>query len=126
MRNYTPKIQALAAMASLMLVLAPGCAASQRAETIQTATLAVTAAGAGLLAYDRQHQEDLARTGTPDEAAAALKAYRAKRAKLDRALTVAVDAILVAVRLNDQPSLDGLAAALAELLKSYSALKGSP
>lgn len=112
------------AMTIVLLVGWLGCAASQRADTIQTAQLAVNAAGAGLLVYDRQHQEDLARAGTPDEAAAALKAYRAKRATLDRALTVAVDAIFVAVRLNDQPSLDGLAKAIAEVIKDYTDLKG--
>jgi hypothetical protein len=127
MQSHSPKISALAAMAALMLALtlAPACAAPQRADTIQTAELAVNAAGAGLLVYDRQHQEDLARSGTPDEAAAALKAYRAKRATLDRALTVAVDAIFVAVRLNDQPSLDGLAKAIAEVIKDYTDLKGA-
>lgn len=123
MHCHTPKISALAATAALMLALA-ACAASQRAETIQTAQIAVTAAANGMLLYDGPHQEKLARAGTPDEAAAALKAYRAKRAKFDLALTAVADAIIVAVTLNDQPSADGVAAALVEVIKDYRDLKG--
>lgn len=101
-----------------------GCAASQRAETLQAAQIAINATATGMLAYDRPHQDELARTGTPDEAAAALKAYRAKRAVFDKALTVAIDALIIAYRLNDQPSFDGLAKAVAEVAKDYLDLKG--
>ena len=111
--------------AALIFLLCLACGASQRATTLQTAELVVNTAGAGIMLYDKQHQEDLANKGTPDEAAAALKAYRAKRATLNRALTAAVDAIIVAIKLNDQPSLDGLAAAVAEVIKDYQALKGT-
>lgn len=105
---------------------APGCATtqSQRATTIQTAQVVVTTAVNGMLAYDKIHQDELARSGTPDEAAAALKAYRAKRAKFDLALTATADAIIVAVTLNDQPSLDGLARAITEVIRDYQDLKG--
>jgi hypothetical protein len=121
MRNYIPKPLALAALMALALA----CGASQRTQTIQTAQIAVTAAAAGMVAYDKVHQEELARAGTPDEAATALKAYRAKRARFDLALVAVTDAIIVAAKLNDQPSLDGLAAALAELIRDYQDLKGA-
>lgn len=101
-----------------------GCGASQRETTINTASLAINAAASGMLAYDGAHQKELAVQGTPEQAAAALKAYRAKRAKFDKALAVAVDALIVAVKLNDQPSLDGLSAALAEVINDYQDLKG--
>jgi hypothetical protein len=127
MQSHSPKISALAAMAALMLALtlAPACAASQRADTIQTAQIVVTTAANGLLLYDGPHEIELANTGTPDQAAAALAAYRAKRAKLNRALTVAADALIVAVHLNDQPSLDGLVRAIAEVANDYLSLKGA-
>lgn len=118
MRNY--KIPSLVAL----IVLVSACGASQRTQTIQTAQIAVTAAAEGMLLYDKPHQEQLARTGTPDEADAALKAYRAKRKKFDLALIAVTDAIIVAVKLNDQPSLDGLSAALTEVIRDYQDLKG--
>lgn len=123
---HRPKISALAATATLLvaIAIAPACAASQRADTLQTAQIVVTTAGADLLVYDKQHQEALARSGTPDEAAESLKAYRAKRAKVDLALSAAADAIMVAATLNDQPSLEGLAKAIAEVARDYLDLKG--
>jgi hypothetical protein len=101
-----------------------GCAGSQRADTIQTAQVVVTTAAEGLLLYDRQHEVDLAKQGTPDQAAAALVVYRAKRAKLNVALTAAADAIILAAKLNDGHSLDVLAAALVEVIRDYEDLKG--
>lgn len=112
------------AAAGIAVLAAVGCGASQRADTIHTAEIAINATAAGLLAYDKVHQNELAVQGTPEQAAAALNAYRAKRAKFDKALTVAVDALIVAVKLNDQPSLDGLSAAAVEVINDYEDLKG--
>jgi hypothetical protein len=127
MQSHSPKISALASTAALLLALtlAPACAAPQRADTIQTAQIVVTTAANGLLLYDGPHEVELANTGTPDQAAAALAAYRAKRAKLNRALTVAADALIVAAHLNDQPSREGLAKAIAEVFTDYNDLKGA-
>lgn len=119
-RMAVPMILACA----IALVAALGCAASQRESTLNTASLAINAAASGLLAYDKQHQDELAVQGTPDQATAALASYRAKRAKLNEALTVAVDALIVAVKVNDQPSLDGLSAAVVEVINDYQDLKG--
>jgi hypothetical protein len=112
------------ALIACALVATLGCAASTRETTLNTANLAINAAASGLLAYDKQHQDELAVQGTPEQATAALAAYRAKRAKLNKALTVAVDALIVAVKLNDQPSLDGLSAAVVEVINDYQDLKG--
>ncbi|MES2170575.1 MAG: hypothetical protein V4479_07615 [Actinomycetota bacterium] len=105
---------------------APGCAATTRADTLQTATLTVVAARDALLAYDGPHELELARTGTPDQAAAALTAYRAKRTSVNKAIAAAGDAIVLAGGLNDQPSLDGVARAIAQVIADYKALKGMP
>lgn len=110
---------------AIVLLVAIGCGAPQRAETLQIAQIAISATATGMLAYDRPHQDELAAQGTPDQAAAALKAYRVKRAVFDRALTAAVDALIVAIKLNDQPSADGLAAAIVEVIADYQSLKGA-
>lgn len=106
------------------LVAAVGCAASSRETAINTASLAINATANGLLAYDKEHQNALAVQGTPEQATAALAAYRAKRAKFNKALEAATDALIVAVKLNDQPSLDGLSAAVVEVINDYQDLKG--
>lgn len=129
--GYTVSRTLVKTAAVLLLVGALGttqtaCGASQRAETLQTAQIAINSTAAGLLAYDRPHQDELAARGTPDQAAAALKAYRAKRAVFDTALSAAVDALIVAIKINDQPSLDGLSAAIVEVIADYQALKGTP
>lgn len=108
------------------IALAPACAATTRADTLQTATLTVVAARDALIAYDGPHELELARTGTPDQAAAALTAYRAKRATATKAFVAAVDAIVLAGGLNDQPSLAGVAKAIAEVIADYKQLKGMP
>lgn len=111
------------AMLMMLAIAGSGCGASQRETTLHTAEIAVNAVGTGLLAYDKQHQDQLAVQGTPEQATAALVAYRAKRSKLNKALEVAVDALIVAVKLNDQPSLDGLSAAIVEVINDYQELK---
>lgn len=112
------------AACSVALVAAMGCGASQRETTLNTANLAINATASGLLAYDKVHQEALAVQGTPEQATAALAAYRAKRTKFNKALEAATDALIVAVKLNDQPSLDGLSAAVVEVINDYQDLKG--
>jgi hypothetical protein len=113
----------------LFVALAAGgsaCAATSRADTLQTATITVVAARDAVLAYDGTHELELAKAGTPDQAAAALTAYRAKRAVANKAISAAVDAIMLASGLNDQPSLDGVARAIAQVIADYKALKGMP
>lgn len=107
----------------LLAIAASGCGASQRETTLHTADVVITSAANGMLLYDKDHQDKLAVQGTPEQAAAALASYRAKRAKLNKALTVAADALIVAVKLNDQPSLDGLSAAIVEVINDYQELK---
>lgn len=121
----TATMLAVLLLGGLAAGTATGCAASSRDTAINTASVAINAVASGELAYDRQHQDTLAVQGTPDQAAAALKVYRAKRAKFDKALSAAVDALIVAVKLNDQPSLDGLSAAVVEVITDYQALKGT-
>ena len=107
-------------------VALPACAGATRADTLQTATLTVVATRDAVLAYDGPHELDLAKAGTPEQATASLAAYRAKRATVNKAIAAAVDAIVVAGGLNDQPSLDGVAKAIAEVIADYKSLKGMP
>jgi hypothetical protein len=113
------------------LVAAAGCAASQRETTIRTSVAAADTIRDGFLAYDGPHELELARSGpaTPEgkvAATAALAAYQAKRAAtVDKAFIVVYRAIAVAATLNDQPSLDGIKAAIGQLTAAYSALKGT-
>lgn len=127
MKTYRLAVLTWLAVAGLLVlaVAATGCGASNRETAINTASVAINAVASGELAYDRQHQDALAAQGTPEQAVAALKAYRAKRAKFDKALSAAVDALIVAVKLNDQPSIDGLSAAVVEVINDYQALKGA-
>lgn len=107
------------------------CGASQRETAIKTSLVAADAARDAFLAYDGPHELELARSGPPTpegkaQAAAALAAYQAKRsATVDRAMIAAYRAIAVFVVLNDQPSLDGVQAAIAQVKAAYQALKGT-
>lgn len=107
------------------------CAGSQRETAIKTSLVAADAARDAFLAYDGPHELELARSGPPTpegkaEAAAALAAYQAKRSTtVDRAMIAAYRAIAVFVVLNDQPSLDGIQAAIAQVRAAYLALKGA-
>lgn len=117
---------------SSLVVSQSACGASARETTLKTATATLDAARDTFLAYDGPHELELARSGpaTPEgkaAAAAALTAYQAKRsATIDKAFVVAYRAIAVAWTLNDQPSLDGIQAAIAQVMAAYNALKGTP
>lgn len=121
-----------ACLVALVAVLAPACGASQRETTIRAAIVTVDTARDTFLAHDGPHELELARSGpaTPEgkaAAASALAAYQAKRTTVDKALLLAYRAIAVATTLNDQPSLDGIQAAIAQVVAAYNALKaGNP
>lgn len=114
-----------------LAVAAGGCAGSQREDTIRASVAAADTIRDSFLAYDGPHELELARSGPPTPegkaaAAAALAAYQAKRsATVDKAMIVVYRAIAVAATLNDQPSLDGIKAAIDQLTAAYNALKGT-
>lgn len=107
------------------------CGASQRETVIKTSLVAADAARDAFLAYDGPHELELARSGPPTpegkaQATAALVAYQAKRsATVDRAMIAAYRAIVILNVLNDQPSLDGVQAAIAQVKAAYQSLKGA-
>lgn len=108
-----------------------GCGASARETTIRASVAAADTIRDSFLAYDGPHELELARSGPPTPegkaaAAAALAAYQVKRAAtVNKALIVIYRAIAVAATLSDQPSLDGIKAALDQFAAAYNALKGS-
>ena len=93
------------------------CAGSQRADTIKAALVTVDGARDGFLAYDRAHEQQLvAEAVSADDARAKLAAYQAKRARVDPMFGAAYRGIAAAELLNDDPSLAGMQAAIANLI----------
>jgi hypothetical protein len=113
-----------------MTAMTPACAGSTRADTIRGAELALKVAHDGVLVHDGPHELEIAKSGpaTPEgvaAATAAMKEYRAKRAIFNTALFAAYDALVVAIMLDDQPSIDRLKSAIAIVLADYRQLKGT-
>lgn len=131
--RVTVVVMAWIGMVGLMVlaVAGAGCGASQRETTIRTSVAAADTVRDSFLAYDGPHELELARSGPPTPegkaaAAAAIAAYQAKRsATIDKAFIAAYRAIAIAATLNDQPSLDGIKAAIDQLTAAYKALKGT-
>lgn len=114
----------LAAILSF-ICLAPACAASQRESTIKAALITTDAARDAFIAYDDTAQDKIVTAATSlEQGRAALADYREKRARYVTAFAVAYRAIAVAVTLNDQPSLTGMQAAVAQVLAAVAAVTG--
>lgn len=120
----TAAMRVLPLVILMLAVSQPACAANQRENTIRAALVAVDASRDALIAYDAKHQHELAIAGTPDEARSAVAEYRAKRSKVETAMGAAYRALAVAVVTNDQPSMNGLRAALAVVVEEYASLTG--
>lgn len=113
-----------------------GCAASARETTIRAGLIAVDSARDGFLAYDRTHEMSLTAHCDPateirDQcaakvaaSAAALATYQAKRAKIDPLFTSAYRFLAAAKILDDDPSIAGVQAAIAQLLGALSPFLG--
>ena len=102
-----------------------GCAASQRGDTIKAALVTVDGARDGFLAYDRAHEQQLvAESTSPEDAHAKLAAYQAKRAQVDPLFGAAYRGIAAAQILNDDTSLTGMQAAIAQLFAALKPLLG--
>lgn len=109
------------------LVAALGCGGSQRETTIRGALVSIDSARDGFLAYDRAHEMSLVAHCNPvvdskeqcqskvDASNKALADYQAKRAKIDPLIAFAYRSVAAAWLLNDQPSLDGMKAAVAQM-----------
>lgn len=121
------QVMLMLAACGVALVAAMGCAGSQRETTIRAALVSVDSARDGFLAYDRAHEMSLVAHCNPavetreqcqakvDASNKALAEYQAKRAKVDPVFAAAYRAVAAAWLLNDQPSLDGMQAAIAQL-----------
>lgn len=129
--KVTPGMIAAVVLAALVAVVAAsGCAANQRESTLKTALITVDSARDGFLAYDRAHELSLVAHCDPTvdtkeqcvakvtESNAALAAYQAKRAKLDPMFGAAYRGIAAAELLHDDPSLNGMQAAIAQLIEA--------
>ncbi len=109
-----------------LAVVAGGCAGSQREDTIRAALISVDSARDGFLAYDRAHEQQLvAEAVSADDAQAKLKAYQAKRAKVDPLFTGAYHGIAAAELLNTDQSLTSMQAAIAQLIDALKPFLGS-
>lgn len=108
-------------------VVIGACAASTRQDTIRAALVTTDASRDAFLAYDAAHQLDIvAHSTSHDDDLARLGAYRAKRARFETALIVAYRTIAAAATINDQPSLDGVKLAMAQLVLAFNELRGVP
>jgi hypothetical protein len=136
MRSYIPKLSIIIV---IMAALSMSCAASTRTTALTTVELGVNAASAALVAYDKDHQVDIANTAAEASAKATsleagkaaladgrakLAAYLAKRAIVDKLLIAAWSAISIATTINDDPSLTGAQEALKQLVAAVVALTG--
>lgn len=108
-------------------VVIGACAASTRQDTIRAALVTTDASRNAFIAYDAAHQLDIvAHSTSHEDDLAKLGAYRAKRARFETALTVAYRSIAAAATINDQPSLDGVKLAMAQLVLAFNELRGVP
>lgn len=103
------------------------CGTSQAARFSKLGYASATLQGVsvGFLAYDAQHQDQIAHDPTLTNLAdvnAALAAYRAKRDKLVKSWTAAVEAEKLAYKINDDPSVATVVTAVAEAVADYTAL----
>lgn len=102
------------------LVIA-GCASSQRESTIKAALVSVDATRDAFVVHDQTKQAAIVAQATSlEQGRAELAAYRADRAKVDTAFSLAYRAIAVALTLNDEPSLAGVKAALQQVAEAIS------
>jgi hypothetical protein len=102
-----------------------GCGATQRTDTIKAAFVTVDGARDGFLAYDHAHEQQLvAQSVSPDDAHAKLSAYQAKRAVVDPLFGAAYRGIAAAQILDDDTSLTGMQAAIAQLFAALKPLLG--
>jgi 3-deoxy-D-manno-octulosonic acid (KDO) 8-phosphate synthase len=116
MRSVVSRIAVL----FLVVLVACGSSASQRASTISAALVTVDAARDGFVAYDAAHQAQIVDAATSGSGARAeLATYRQAR---DAAtgptglLTTAYRAIAAAATVSDAPSLTTMQSAIAQLL----------
>lgn len=109
-----------------------GCGASQRETTLKAAVITLDTSRDAFLAYDGPHELEIAKSGPPTAegkaaALSALAAYQSKRSAVDKAFMLAYRAVAAAWTLQDQPSLDGVQAAITQVIAAYNALKaGNP
>ena len=106
-------------------VALPACGASQRETTIKTALVTVDTARDSFVAFDASEQSMIVNKATSlDDGKAQLATYRDRRVKIVEAFTVAYRAIAAAATINDDPSIAGLSAALAQLLAAVTTITG--
>lgn len=113
----------LALAAALWLAVA--CSASTQSKALTTAFISLDAAELGFETFDKQHESDIARTGTSRaDIDAKLAAYQAERAKFNTAFQAAAAALLTAYKLEDDKSIAGAEAAVAALVAELTKLGG--
>jgi hypothetical protein len=117
---------------ALIAAFAPACGGSQasRAQTVASMYTGLNAASEALRVYEADHAEAIiaqvkAHTLEPDAGAAALHSLRMKMHPAEAARDAAYAAIDLANTVNDDPSLSGARAAIADALTAITAITGS-
>lgn len=111
--------------ALLVLVFLTGCGAHQRESTIKAALVTVDASRETFLAYDATEQADIvAHATSPEAGRAELTKYRDKRGTVEKTLEGAYRAIALAATLNDDHSMNGLTAAVLQVVEAVGSLTG--
>lgn len=113
-----------------------GCGASARQSAIKAAYVATNSARDGFLAANHEHEASLTAHCDPAKETreqceskvaasnAVLAAYQVKRAKVEPLFTVAYKTMAAAQILDDDPSIAGMQAAVAQLFSALGTLMG--
>lgn len=110
----------------LLLLPACGASASTRHQTLAVAVATLNGTRDTFMVYDQVHEQHLATTASsPAAFATELDAYHAKRDVFVKALGAAYDAVKLAVKLDDDPSISSVLAAATEAAAELATLQGS-
>ncbi len=119
----------LVVLVLLVLCGTASCGASQRESTIKAALVTTDTARDSFIAYDRGHLKTIVKTATSlAQGNAAITAYEAStaRTRVVTAFEGTYRAIALAATLQDDASLNGLQAAIGQLLAAVTAVMGAP
>ena len=108
---------------ALVLLVALGCAANTRHKTIAASLVAVDTATTAFLAFDGQHEIDIAHNA-PDRPTveSQIAAWHTERAKVNEMIRVAVKAIAAAATVDDDPTVAGAVSAVGILASELAKL----
>lgn len=101
-----------------------GCGGNQRMKVVQSSMLAVDTARDVFLVYVQEHQAKIvADAKSREEAEQKVAAFKAKRDKVDEGFSIAYDALKLAVKKEDEVTLQAAVDAVKDLLVRLAHLK---